>query len=159
MKSTHLTLLLAAALCPAALFLPGCSKAGDSPTFADKTIAEGKTVAADAQVGLTNSWDAVRNYGYEKRSEFSASVDRMAGRLDDRSHDLRTRVAASPTTASKDWASATREYDAARADLNARLSDLNGATADTWADAKEKTAQAWTNLQAAFAKMKSSVTS
>jgi hypothetical protein len=40
--------------------------------------------------------------------------------------------------------------------LKSQLADLRAATAETWASAKEKTAQSWQRLQAAGDKIKAS---
>ena len=159
MKTSRFALFLAAALSPAALMVSGCNKSEDTSTAMDTAKADAKAVVADVKAAASDTWDGVRDYTYDKRTEFSASMDRMGAKLDEKTRDLRAKVAGAPDTASSGWAGATGEYDAARADLKSRLTDLGNATDATWTDAKEKVSQSWKRLQAAYDKMKSDVSS
>jgi hypothetical protein len=133
--------LLAIALVPAGLFIAGgCSKS-------DKDNAA--SVVQDIKVTATDTWDSIKDFTFEKHDEFKASIDRMSKNLDDNVAELRAKA---PVVAASDRDEALKEYDAARADLKARLADLGNATADTWADAKAKVADAWQRVQAAYAK-------
>jgi len=58
-----------------------------------------------------------------------------------------------PDAASRDRDSAMKEYDDARADLKEKRTSLENATADTWSDAKAKTAQSCKNTKAAYDKV------
>jgi len=144
---------------PAALLIFGCSKTDNTSTSVEKVKTDAKDVAADVKAAVSDSWDSIKDYTYEKRTDFSASIDRMAGQIDDKGRELKTKIASAPDAATKDRESAIKEYDEARADLKSKLSDLSNATADTWADTKEKVAQAWKRVQAAYEKMKASATS
>ena len=159
MKTCRILLLLSAVASPAALFLSGCSKTDNTSTTVDKIQADANATAADVKTAVSNSWDAIKDFTFERRSDFSAGINRMAKQLDDDTRELRAKVANAPDAASKDRVAAVKEYDDARADLNSKLSDLDKATADTWADAKSGGVQAWNHVRTAFDKVKSSVDS
>jgi hypothetical protein len=149
MNPSRLFLLLAAAASSVALMLAGCSKSDTASTPVDQV----KAGAADVAATASDSWDSVKDYTYDKRVEFTASIGRMTARFDDKSREWKDK--ASDST-SADRASAVKDYDDARADLKAKLTDLDNATADTWADAKDKVAQAWKRVQAAYDKVTAS---
>jgi hypothetical protein len=79
-------------------------------------------------------------------------MDRMSDKLDERARVLRAKASGVPDAASKDREAAVKEYDDARADLKSKMTDLGNATADTWSDAKAKTAAAWTRVRVAYDK-------
>jgi hypothetical protein len=133
--------LLILAMAPSILlFSGGCSKADNDNATA--VVQDIKTTAVD-------TWDGIKDFTFEKRVEFSASIDRMSKAMDDKIAEIRAKA---PDAASKDRDAAVKDYDDARADLKARLADLNNATADTWADAKAKVADAWQRVKAAYTK-------
>jgi hypothetical protein len=155
MKTSRSLVCLIATLAPAALIGSwGCSKsetakaqevAQDVKTTAKDVAAEVKTVAVD-------TWDSIKDFTFDRRSDFSAGVGRMADGLDAKIADLRATVSTLPDTAAKDKNAAIKEYDEARADLKVRLADLGNATADGWTDAKAKVAASWAKVQAAYTK-------
>jgi len=159
MKTYRNLLLLSALVSPAALFLSGCSKTDTTSTTVDKVQADAKAVATDVKNAASDSWGAIKDFTFDRRSDFSSGIDRLTKQLDDDTRELRAKVASAPDAASKDRVAAVKEYDDARADLKSRLSDLDKSTADTWADAKAGVAKAWDRVQAACAKVKSSVDS
>ncbi|MGD1030789.1 MAG: hypothetical protein ABSA05_06565 [Opitutaceae bacterium] len=159
MKTYRNLLLLTTVASPAILFLSGCSKTDTTSTTVDKVQADAKAVATDVGNAASDSWDAIKNFTFERRSDFSNGINRMAKQLDDDTREMRAKVAGAPDAASKDRVAAVKEYDDARADLKSKLSDLDNSTADTWADAKAGVVKAWNRVQAAVAKMKSSVDS
>jgi hypothetical protein len=154
MKSSKILFLLAVGLSPAAFFVSGCSKSDDSTSNVDKAKTEAKEAVADVKAAASDSWDSIKDFTYDRRSDFSASIDRMSAKMDEKTRDFRAKVAAVPDSASKDRDSAVKEYDEARADLKAKLTDLGNATSDTWADAKAKVSDSWKRVQAAFVKVK-----
>jgi outer membrane murein-binding lipoprotein Lpp len=159
MKTSRIVLLLAAGLSPLALLVSGCSKTDSSSTAVETVKADSKAVAADVKASVIDTWDSVKDYTYEKRADFSADMDRMAGRLDDKTSELKAKFASLPAATAKDREDAMKEYDAARADLKSKLSDLSKATADTWADSKASVAESWKRLRAAYEKVKADVAS
>lgn len=136
--------LLALTLVPSILLVSGgCSRADKDNASA--VVQDIKTTAAD-------SWDSIKDFTYEKRVEFSASMDRMSASMDDNVAAAKAKLSSTPDAASRDKEAAIKDYDQARADLKARLSELNNATADTWADAKARVADAWQRVKADYAK-------
>jgi hypothetical protein len=158
MKTSRFAVLLALTAGPAALLTSSCSKTDSASAAADQAAAAAKESATDVKVAVSDSWSSINDFTYDRRAEFSASMDRMAGKLDKRADELKAKVAAMPDDTTQARQSAAKEYDEARADLKTKLSDLDSATADTWADAKEKVAKAWDRVQAACDKMTSSAT-
>jgi len=150
MKTSRFLLLFAAVLSPAALIFSGCSKGDTSSTPVDQV----KAGAADVSNTVSDSWDSIKDYTYDKRVEFTASFSRMTGKIDDQASDWKAKASSS---ASADRASAVKDYDDARADLKAKVKDLDNATADTWADAKDKVNQAWKHVQSTYDKMTASM--
>ncbi len=109
--------------------------------------------AADVKVAVSDSWDSIKDFTYDRRADFSAAIDRMANELDDKTAAMNAKVAGAPDAASRERDSAKKDYDEARSNLRAKLKDLGNATADTWADAKARAAVAWKNMQAAYDRM------
>ncbi len=154
MKSRSPLLLLAAALCPAAILLFGaCSKTDSSDKTMDDAKASAEKAATDIKVAVVNSWDSIKDFTYEKRADFSAGMDRLSKDMDEKAAELKAKFAGVPDATAKDRDAAVKEYDEARADLKVKLNDLGNATADTWADAKAKAAEAWKRVQAAYDRM------
>jgi len=150
MKTRRPLLLLAAAMCPATLFLAsGCSKTDDPKTSMRDAKASAEKAVADMKVAVSDTWDSIKDFTYEKRADLSARIDRMSRDLDARTAALTARVAGVPDATSADRVRAMKEYDEARAELKARLADLGNASAHTWAEAKARAAVAWKNMQAA----------
>jgi hypothetical protein len=157
---THISLSTIAAVVGSAslLFLGACSKSPDSTTTVQATSADGttSTVAVtdvNVTVGSSDAWDRIKDFTFDRRAAFSAGVDRMSQEMDDKTAAFRARVAGVPDSASRDRDSAMKEFDTARADLKSKRSDLDNATADTWADAKAKTAESWKSTKAAYDKV------
>lgn len=151
MKSTRSLLLLVSAISPALLIGTGCSKSDNSSVSA--AAQDAKTAVTNAAVDVKNAavdtWDSIKDYTYDKRMEFSASIERMDKKMDDK---IAEEKAQAPDTLSKDKQAAIKDYDDARADLKAKLADLGNATADTWADAKAKASEAWQKVKADYDK-------
>ena len=152
MKNPRSLLFLIATIGPAILVgSGGCSKSDNSSAAA--AAQDAKTAITNAAIDVKNAavdgWDSVRDYTYDKRVEFSASIERMDQRMDDK---IAAEKAQAPDTLSSEKRAAIKDYDDARADLKARLADLGNATADTWADAKAKVADAWRRVKADYDK-------
>ena len=153
MKTPRSLFLLLATLSPAAFLLSGgCSKNKSEPSVVRDTKAAVKDAVADVKEAVSDSWSSVKDFAYEKRTEFSAAIDRMAKKLDDQSATLKIKTLGVSDAAAKDRERALKEFNEARADLKTKLADLGHATADTWAEAKAKVALAWEKVQAAYDK-------
>lgn len=133
-----------ALLAPLLLGPWGCSRAGHAraPSVVDDVKKTAKDVAADVKTAAADSWDAVKDFTYERRAEFQERVDRMAG-------DLDARVAAAPQAATRNREKALEEFREARVQLKARLSDLSKASEGTWAGAKARVDDAWRRMKVA----------
>jgi uncharacterized phage infection (PIP) family protein YhgE len=151
-KALYLLFRIAAVVAPAALLISGCSKSTDSSTVVEQVKADTAQAVVDIRVDLSNSWNSIKDYTYEKRADFSSGMDRMSDKLDEKARALRSKTAGASDAASKDREAAIKDYDDARADLKARMTDLGNATADTWSDAKAKTVAAWNRVRAAYDK-------
>jgi len=152
MKSSHLLSLLAALAAPVALFTLGCSKSSDSSTVVEQVKSGATAAAVDVKVAVSDSWDSIKDFTYDRRADFSSGLHRMNDSLDEKARTVRSKMADVPDAASKDRDAAVKEYDDARADLKVKMADLDNATADTWSDAKAKTAAAWTRVKVAYDK-------
>lgn len=155
MKTPRSLLFVIAAVAPAALLGSwGCSKSESSKSqeVAQDIKTTAKDVAADVKTAAIDTWDSIKDFTFDRRSDFSASIDRMAKGLDAKVADLKAKASTVPDAAAKDKEAAIKEYDEARADLKARLADLGNATADGWADAKAKVAASWEKVEAAYKK-------
>jgi hypothetical protein len=106
-----------------------------------------------ANDGGPDVWERIKDFTFDRRADFSAGIDRMSKDMDDKTAVFRAKVAAVPDAASRDRDSAMKGYDDARADLKEKRTSLGNATADTWSDAKAKTAQAWKNTKVAYDKV------
>ena len=155
MKTHRSLVYLIATIAPAALIGSwGCSKSENTKT--QEAVQDVKTtakdVAADVKTAAVDTWDSIKDFTFERRSDFSASMDRMANKMDAKIADLKASASTLPDAAAKDKNAAIKEYDEARADLKARLTDLGNATADGWADAKAKVSASWDKVEAAYKK-------
>jgi len=137
--------LLTASL--SALAFAGCSK-GDRTEASDKV----KDAYQDTKVAVSNAWDGVKSYTFEKRSDFSASAKAMSAKLDADMSELRANY--SDATASASRKAAMAELKDSEADYKAKLDALGTATADTWDSAKQNVIASWDKLQASYFKAK-----
>jgi hypothetical protein len=150
MKLTRPTPILAAGLVPALIIgSAGCSKSDNAAASAH--LQEAKVALTNAAVDMKNAavagWDSLKDYTYDTRVQFSAAMERMTQRMDER---IAQEKAQAPATASSDKQAAIADYDSARANLKARLVELGNASADTWDQAKAKVAEAWRRLKADY---------
>jgi hypothetical protein len=158
MKSpaTHIRLLALAGL--AGVALAGCSKkeepaqprASESTPRIDAPAAPGSTTLDNAKDAMADTWDNVKDFAYDQRTNFVAGVRNMAMRFD---HQLDSWTADAPERKAdqKDaWNKAVAEYRSARANLDTQLTNLGNATSETWDNAKENVSKAWSDVSRAF---------
>jgi outer membrane murein-binding lipoprotein Lpp len=142
MKSPALLLILA--LAPAVLLVSGgCTKT-------DKDNAA--SVVQDIKATAVDTWESVKDFTFEQRTDFSASIDRMCRSMDNEIEVVKAKASSTPGAAAADREAAVKDYDAARVDLKTSLANLNNATAADWSDAKEKVAAAWRRVKADYDK-------
>lgn len=126
-----------AALSATVLFTACSRDAGDTPaTTASTTESEIKSGMNAATTAMADTWDDVKDYTYERRSEFATKANVYAEQLD-------RRVQTAGKEASSDLAEA-------RDELRAAANDVSNATADTWDATKDRVARAWTRAQSAY---------
>jgi hypothetical protein len=121
----------------------GCTKTDNQN--ANAVVQDIKTTAVD-------TWDSIKDFTFERRTDFSASIDRMCRSMDNEIDAVKTKASGTPGVAAADRENAVKDYDAARADLKASLDNLNNSTATGWADAKAKVAAAWQRVKVDYDK-------
>ena len=130
MKTPRSLLLVIATVAPAILLGSwGCTKSEDTKAkeVAQDIKTTAKDVAADVKTAAVDTWDSIKDFTFERRSDFSAGIDRMAKGLDDKVADMKAKASTVPNAAAKDREAAIKEYDEARADLKTKLTDLGNA--------------------------------
>ena len=158
MKTSH-SLLLIAALSPAAILLSGCAKADAVQQAAQTTKAAAKDIVADVKTAAVDSWDSIKDYTYQKRNDFADTLNRMASKYDADIREMNAKVKDLPEAAAEERDRALKEFNEANIYLKSLLMDLRTGTADTWDNAKKKVAEAWEHVQAAYEKVKARPTS
>lgn len=146
------SLVLLAAMSAAVIGLSGCKKNTSVKEAAHDTAVAAKDIATDVKDAAVSTWDTIKAYTFEKKSDFADAIDRMAAKT-----DAGVDALAAKSEPARD--KAVEEYKEARAILKNQLGNLREASADTWSATKEKTSQAWEGVQAAYEKVKASVTS
>jgi hypothetical protein len=112
-----------------------------------------------ADTTAATTWAAIKDYTYDRRSDFIAGLSLMGGRLDAGMQVLNAKRATMTDGAAKDWDFNMKELHNARDYLQSTSSDLEKATDSTWADAKDKVSQAWERVRNAYDKVRHSTTS
>ena len=137
--------LLAAGL--SALAFTGCSKQDR-----DDAGTKVKDAYQDTKTAVSNAWDDVKSYTFEKRTDFSANAKAMTSKMDSQISELRANYSDAKASASRKAAMA--ELKDSEADYKAKLDALGTATADTWDSAKQNVIASWDKLQASYYKAK-----
>jgi len=115
--------------------------------------------AVDAIAAESARWTEIKDISYDARESFFTGFKRLEARLDRQISELAARRAAMKSIDNtKDWDFATKELGNARSYLKGTGEVLAKATADTWAQEKEKVGLAWVRAQAAVAKVRGSTT-
>jgi hypothetical protein len=115
--------------------------------------AEAPTTAA-----TTDPWDSIKEYTYQNRAEFVAGAKRLLAKIDEEIRQLNAKRASLPETSVKDWDFAMKELNEAQAYLKFTISSLDEASSETWAEAKNRVAEAWKRATDACSKVKASTT-
>lgn len=137
--------LLAASL--SALAFTACSKQERKDT--GDTIKE---AYQDSKTAMSNAWNDVKSYTFEKRNDFSANAKAVTAKMDSQLSELRANYSEAKASASRKAAMA--ELKDSEADYKAKLDALGSATADTWDSAKQNVIASWDKLQASYYKAK-----
>jgi hypothetical protein len=141
-KLIHTTLLATGV---ALLTLAACSKA-KREDLADKS----KDAYQDTKAAVVQGWDNLKDYTFEKRSDFSAKL--KARQTDFEAGVSKLRAEYSEAQASASRKAAMAELKDSEADYKEKLAALGNATADTWTATRDNVAAAWDRLQASYAK-------
>ena len=129
------------------LAFTGCSK--QDRNEAGTTV---KTAYQDTKAAVSNAWDDVKSYTFEKRSDFSASAKAISAKMDSQLSELHASYSDAKASASRKAAMA--ELKDSEADYKTKLDALGSATADTWDSAKQNVIASWDKLQASYYKAK-----
>ncbi len=162
MKTTRSTSFVIAAFGFAAL-CSGHGFAADQAT-PNKTIPPGGSGSASVVSPVSTaplelaSWDDIKIFTYEQRTEFAAGLKRLEEKLDGQIGEL-TAKRATMKNDPKEWDSAMRTLKDARAYLKSSGSEMNETSPELWSDQKEKIQRAWQSTQDAVGKVKASTTS
>jgi hypothetical protein len=129
----------------ASVVLTGCNK--QDRTAASTAVQD---AYADTKTAMSNAWDDVRSYSYEKRDDFTKSARALSSKFDSEVSQLRANY--SDATASASRKIAMDELKNSEADYKAKLDALGHASAATWESAKQNVIAAWDKLQASYHK-------
>jgi Skp family chaperone for outer membrane proteins len=122
-----------------------CSKS-QSDQVADKT----KEAYQDTKTAVSDGWDKVKGYTFDKRSDFSKSLEAQQKALEADISKMQANYADAQASDSRKAAMA--DLKDSDADYKAKLTSLGNATADTWTSARDNVSAAWDRLQASYAK-------
>jgi hypothetical protein len=136
MKNTA-SLLLFAALSPAALLLSGCSKGSTVAQTTEDAKAATVEVAADVKTAAIDSWDSIKDYTYEEREAFADGLDRLGKKSEADLAAMNAKLKGLPEATANTREAAVNEFNAASAAFKVQLVALRASTAETWAAAKE----------------------
>lgn len=114
-----------------ALLLSACSKTNDANSSAATTSSPN----AISTAGTVDSWDSLKTYSYEQRSEFANRANEYAQNLDRRIQNA--------------TGEASTRLAEARDELRTAASEVSNATADTWEATKERVGRAWQKAESA----------
>jgi hypothetical protein len=137
------TALLASSL--TLLALAGCSKSKQE-SIADST----KAVYQDTKAAVVKGWDNLKDYTFEKKSDFTATLKARQADLEAGVSKLRAEYSEASASASRK--AAMNELKDSEANYQDKLAAVGNATADTWTAARDDVAAAWDRLQASYAK-------
>jgi hypothetical protein len=147
MKTTRKTLIASLMLAGIALVAVGCSKTGGEKAADKVGEAYEKTKTA-----VANSWSDLKDFTYDKSSDFQDRAKAMASDMDAKFEKLKADTADAKASASR--SAAWEEVKNNRADLSEKVDALGDATADTWASAKANVIAAANKLEASYDKLK-----
>jgi hypothetical protein len=142
-KTIRFSLLFSLAL--AALGFAACSK-DKREDISDKT----KEVYQDTKAAVVEGWADLKDYTFEKRSNFSAKL--KVHQTEYEADVSKLRAEYSDATASASRRAAMNELKDSEADYKAKLDAVGNATADTWASARDNVIASWDRLHASYAK-------
>jgi hypothetical protein len=123
----------------------GCSKQDRA-----EAKATAKEAYSDTKSAMSNAWDDVKSFSFDRRDDFTASAKAMSARMEAQLSELRADYSEAKASASRKAAMA--ELKSSEVDYKEKLDALGNATAATWDSAKQNVIAAWDRLQAAYQK-------
>jgi PBP1b-binding outer membrane lipoprotein LpoB len=175
MKTPRALVFSAATLGLVALISAGCSKepavpaaAAPAPTAVPvapvppvvKTVGEGPIAGRSVAAQDLASWEAIKDFTFDQRAQFLSGAGLLQSQLAGQVSELNAhRATMTSGTDTKDWDFAMKEMNDSQSYLKSMIDEASQATAETWAQEKEKVDQAWQRAEAAFDKVKVTTTS
>lgn len=109
-----------------------------------------KDIYADTKDAVTNAWDKVKSYSFDKRGDFTTKAKALSAKMEADASALRANYSDAKASASRRAAMA--ELKDSEKDYKEKVAALGNATADTWESAKQNAIASWDRLQAAYYK-------
>ncbi|MEO6244930.1 MAG: hypothetical protein ABIQ12_05800 [Opitutaceae bacterium] len=144
-RPTFLSLSLLVTAVAGGIAFSGCTK-----TDRKDAGATVKDAYDDSKMAMSKAWADVKDYSYDKRSDFTAGAKAATSRMDAEISRMRANYSEAKASASRKAAMA--ELKNSEADYKDKLSALGSATADTWDSAKKNVSLAWDRMEAAYYK-------
>jgi hypothetical protein len=135
------TVLIAAVALTAGM--AGCSKQDRA-----EAGATAKEAYSDTKAAMSNAWDEVKSFSFDRRDEFTTNAKALTAKMDAQMSQLKADYSEAKASASRK--AAMSELKSAEADYKEKLSALGNATASTWDSAKQNVIAAWDRMQAAY---------
>jgi hypothetical protein len=129
----------------AAIAVAGCSK--QTRSSATDTV---KGAYEDTKAAMSNAWDSVKSYSFDKRDDFTANAKSLAAKMEAQASEVRANYSDAKASASRK--AAMQELKNSEADYKEKVAALGNATAATWDSAKENVIASWNRLQASYYK-------
>ena len=156
MTNKRIRIFITMAMGYAVVFATGLSAADPAPaTTATTKLADTKAPSAVATSGAPVraaapvSWDDIKNFPFESRTEFAIGLRQLTDRLEVQIGEL-TANREHMRNDSHDWDFAMIEMTLARSDLKSLTIEATNATAGTWDEHKAKVAKIWLGSQKAY---------
>lgn len=130
----------------------GCSKhdRDQASDKMDQASDKVKDAYQDTKSAMSNAWDDVKSYSFDKKDDFTASAKAMTSKMDSEVSEMKANY--SEATASASRKAAMEEFKNDQANYKQKLAAVGDATADTWDSAKKNVIAAWDKMQASYYK-------
>jgi hypothetical protein len=128
-----------------ALGVAGCSKQDRA-----EANATAKEAYADTKSAMSNAWDEVKAFSFDRKNDFTASAKALSARAEAQMSELRADYSEAKASASRK--AAMSELKDSESNYKERVDALGNATAATWDSAKQNVIAAWDRLQASIQK-------
>lgn len=142
--------LISATVIACSLLALGTSSCAKKDRAAASSTAH--EAVADSKAAISNAWDDVKAFSFEKRTDFHNSAKALTSKMDSEISELRTNYSEAKASASRKLA--MEELKSSEIDYRTKLNALGNATAATWDSAKQNVILAWDKTQAAYYKAK-----